>query len=422
MRLTPRWMASMLVLALIVVAAAMVRARTPAPRLVTVRLTGTPYVMMAVDPRHGRAIILLNSPAGSSRVATVDTVAARLVRTVATSSANGIAVAIDRRTAHAFVIDNGGGGAIDTLDVRTGALVQTLTYGDAAPQAVFVDEGAGYLFVATDQPSFHGLRVYSTARLRPVRDGSGAVARGGFLPTVAVDSRAHRAFVAFPVIPSADGSVSPHDSIVQTVDTTTGVLLRTVRFKGSEAKVAVDPAAGRAIVIDGLGSTLRVLDSHTGRVVSTVRVAIGFTDLAVDERTHRAFATSFDGRVSMIETRTGRVLTGIRLSRGFNRVAVDAARQWVLVSSADGSPTGRLNVLDARTGRSLRIIDLPLTPDLLAVDEQSGRIIVAGTLPAVSDPWGWLPAWLRTRLPLPRSPSKAQSNTGGVTLIDETNL
>jgi len=422
MRLTPRQLAAGLILVLIAIAATMARAREPAPRLVTVRLTGTPYVMMAVDPRHGRAVILLNSPAGSSLVATVDTVAARLVRTVATSSANGIAVAIDQRTAHAFVIDNGGGGAVDMLDVRTGALAQTRTYGDAAPQAVFVDEGAGYLFVATDQPSFHGLRGYSTARLRPVRDGLGAVARGGFLPTVVVDSRAHRAFVAFPVIPSANGSVSPRDSIVQTVDTTTGALLRTIQFRGAEAKVAVDPTVGHAIVIDGVGSTLRLLDSHTGRVVSMVRVSIGFTDLAVDERTHHAFATSFDGRVSMIETRTGRVRTSVRLSNGFNRVAVDTTRQRVLVSSADGSRTGHLSVLDARTGRLVRIIALPLAPNLLAVDEQSGHVIVAGRLPAASDPWEWLPTWLRTKLPLPRPPLKAQSNTGGVTLIDEGKL
>ncbi len=58
-------------------------------------------------------------------------------------------------------------------------------------------------------------------------------------------------------------------------------------------------------------------------------------------------------------------------------------------------------MLDARNGAPLGAITAGVAPVAAALDERSGRLVVAnaGGVLSASDPWGWLPRWARDRIP-----------------------
>jgi len=338
---------------------------------VTVQLGGTPYGRMALAPGQERLVLITNPPSGGPmQVTTLDTRTGRVVRTVI-AGVNPLAVAVDPSTQHTFVINNGGGGSITMLDLRTGTVLQTLTYGNAAPQAAVVDEQAGHLFVAMGAAQHYAFRVYDTHSLRflwsiPMTIHSAFPHPFG--PTLAVDSQAHRIFVA------SSGSRGPGSARIQTIDSMTGTRLHTEPIGSDTAMLAVDSRAGRVLVIDRGGLTLHLLDSHTGTALHATLLSSHPTSIAVDEQAGHAFVTLDNGSVSMLETRTGQV-QGLIAPGGYMApvaVAVDARRSRAFVTGLDAMGTaGRLSVLDTRTGAILHTLALDLTPQFILVDNTS---------------------------------------------------
>lgn len=134
--------------------------------------------------------------------------------------------------------------------------------------------------------------------------------------------------------------------------------------------------------------TVSVLDSHTGRVLRTVRVGDAPVALAVDTRRRQVFVVSAgDGTLSVLEARTGRVLQTLRLDRGADALvadpyalAVDAARDRVYVTARGWlAPSGvyegcgTLYVLEARSGAELQTISVGVAPLAVAVAERARR-------------------------------------------------
>jgi DNA-binding beta-propeller fold protein YncE len=115
----------------------------------------------------------------------------------------------------------------------------------------------------------------------------------------------------------------------------------------------------------------------------------------------------------------GRKLRTVAVGKNPRAIAIDERRGRVFVVTAgDADPVrsciptehGAVSVLDARTGRVLRIIPIGVAPTAIAVDERTGRAFVLNAGGAMSiraaDGWSWLPGWLRRRLPfIPAAPS-----------------
>ncbi len=424
-----------------------------------------------VDERSGRLFVLTApgstgafsnsvSPYGKGRVQVFDMAGGTRVWVEETGHPCAIVAAPAGQNGRVFVAAGSPGvvgGAMLMFDAASGRLLhETPTPATLCGGAPVVDRGRGRVFFAGDDGSLNtfdagaGLLLYSAQT-----DADGAAA-------MAVDERNGHVFVA----PANKG-------VVEVFAASSGLLLHTIVFGGAQPLLTpiVDPGSGRLLVVDLAASALSALDArgyvrlnvasvvpapeawaldsspadaHSGgrllvggdtalSVVDTRTVAVVRTltlgdhtrRILVDGRTRRAFLLTGDhlgptGRIPVVDTRTGRLVTMVNLPGVAADAALDARRDRLVVAGQDGTVT----VLDARTGRLLYAVDAAsANPVALALDAGGGHAYVlhgSGTV-SVPDRWPWLPAWLRARLPfLPRGGASYQNVPAGITVVDDT--
>jgi YVTN family beta-propeller protein len=179
------------------------------------------------------------------------------------------------------------------------------------------------------------------------------------------------------------------------------------------------------------GTDVITLDISTGALLGTTPVGRAPQALAVDGRTGRVFVVNMgDGTVSVLDARSGAFLRTVTVGANPSAVAVDerSGRLFVALAGATNSDgvfmnAGSVRVLDARSGSILHTVALGPDPTAIAVDETTGRVFVAsaGGLVRVPDAWGWVPLWLRRRLPfLPPPGPRTHWVPGSVTVLDAT--
>ncbi len=318
----------------------------------TIRLTNAARLSVAIASRAGRIVVL---DAGSryntwgTTVRLLDERSGALVRTT-TVGLDPLAVAVDERAARVFVASTGptdryanarGAGTVSMLDARSGALLHTAKVG-LRPQEMVTDERTGRLFVAN----------YAGASVSVLDTRTGAViatTRAGINPTsIAVDDLTGRVFVA------AEGS-----NIVSMLDARTGALLRIIAT-GFPTALAVDRAAGHVLLTSGGPNTpggVSLLDARTGAPIKRVETGGSPEDIAVDERTGRAFVT---------DTQMGR-----RLYDPLHHL-LGVGLSWAGENNLDG-----MSVIDTRSGNLLRTVHTGPAASLgVAVDARVGHAFV----------------------------------------------
>lgn len=343
-----------------------------------------------------------------------------------------LTLATDTAIGHIVVVTGDG---IQVLDGRTGAIVHSV----AMPMyllAVAVDQRSGHAFILDLGGRVSGGRVVvldtRSGRLLHITMVAGGDTRGD-MGDIAVDGRARRVFVTKP----AAGTVS-------VLDARTGAALTTtlVDLDRSFGTLAVAAGDGHVFVAGQTG--ISMLDRR-GRTALR-RVALGAAPVAmvVDERTHRLVAgddvlDAFGNAhgitgVSVFDTRSGALLRTIQVasSDSIAALAVDERRGRALVAlqgatdPLDGqtfTAPGRVLVLDMRTGALVRTIDAGYAPQAMAVDERDGRIVIlnAAVRVRVPDRWAWIPRWTRRWVPfLPSSGPSTRAAPGEVRILDVT--
>lgn len=339
-------------------------------------------------------------------------------------------VAIDAGTGHVFVVNrmtdsNGaptGEGSVSMLDAAGRAVLRTVPVGPD-PRGVVVDSSAahdspnGRIFVADDDDaSLHVLDAHSGVLLRTVPVGSRPQA-------VAVDPRTSRAFV-----------VNIGDGTVSVLDTRRWAVIRTVHLgmDAGHASIAVDPRTSRVFV--GAGSVVTVLDASSGAIVGTTNLNGAINGLAVDAAPRggapngQVFVAQEQG-VSVLNARDGRVVRTLLDGTAAGAVAVDARRHRLVVTPAAAFDNTRLpsglsvvSIVDEHSGIILRTVPVGVAPIAAAVDARSGRAVVvnAGGSVPVSDPWAWVPSWLRARIPWIAPPPPTRTLPGSVSVFEDT--
>jgi len=341
----------------------------------------------AIDAGTGRAIVVnrggprvaVKVAGGSSFVAPVpgapdpgsismiDLRSGALLRTLTIGSGLTMSsILIDERTHRAFVAGTGGRtGSILVLDTTTGTLVGTTTLrGDAAVAGI--DTASGRVVEASYTAGIVSVLDARSGRVVWVD----AIDQGA--SRVLIDERTHRAFVES--LPGGYGTRIP--GAIAVIDTTSGALLRRVAVGLSPDGMALAPAEERVYVLNAQGGTVSVLDARSGVVRRTIALtAGGFPTgsgaIVVDERTHRAFVDH--GWTHVFDTRTGRVLHEHRFNTVPGPLAIDRRTDRVFAATYRN---GRIRMLDGASGRLLRTIDVGITPQDMTVDEGSGRIYI----------------------------------------------
>jgi hypothetical protein len=308
------------------------------------------------------------------------------------------AVAVDTRTAHAFIASSDvvhHTGRVSVLDTATGTIVRTVVV-PAFPTAVAMGAAPRHsatgarVFVAGYSANGRGCVYMLDARsgriLRTVvvyRDPSGAAPTA--VVGLVVDEQTDRAFVA-GYLPG-----SGFRGIVSMLDATSGRLLRTVRIGTHPAALVVDRRAGRVFVASAGG--VGVLDARRGVLLRTLALSAPPAAMAVDERRRRIFIgttgpppgmglPSGTAHVSVLDASGGTVITTVPLSASASALAVDEVSGHALVGTMGGVDSqghgmaGRVRVLDGRRGAVLRTVLVGQSPVVMAVDGRHGRIVV----------------------------------------------
>lgn len=369
---------------------------------------------------------VLDTPAGrlyvtdvvSSTVSVIDTQTGRLVATIPVGDMPGNdsqRIAVDVRMGRVFVA----GAGVMMLDALTGRVINTVIGGDGS---IVVAERARHVFAArygTGRDNINMLDAHSGIML-------------------------HSAHVAWPplhlAVSEATGRVFVHMDTtgragLAMLDAGSGRVLRRAIPVGAArfASMTVDEQARRIIVANPDAATLSFLNARSGNVVRTVPVGWLANTPVIDERNGHVLVRTHSA-ILIFDARTGVALRTIPVpldpSDVASDVAIDDHHGRLFVTSlgpldAAGNPTdtGSLSVIDERAGRVLRTIPVGLDSFRVLVDTRTGRTLVfngGGTL-RQPDPWGWMPAWLRRRLPfVPQAAPAPRIIPASMSIIDTT--
>lgn len=388
-----------------------------------------PYAL-ALDTRAARVFLTypqVSVSRSSARVSMLDARTGDLVRAVTVGLApQPQGLAVDEQTDRAFVanIGRGGVGLVTMLDTRSGQLLHTTDVGMEPHGALVVDQRAGRLLVPVSQGmSGH----YGHVSILDAR-------RGVLLHTVLVDSPSTWAAVDTRRGHAFVGS----GQRMYMFDTRSGVLLRRVRVGTHPQPPVVDEQTGRLFVVDDHAA--HVLDTASGRVLRTVRVG-GYPGPLIDDarrghvfvvctNTTRSGSVVGVSNISMLDARSGALLQTVVGGLDPRAVAVDERHGRVFVLNEESPappgvliPIGSVSVLDTGSGTILRTIPVGAGAHSMTVDERTGHVFVLNEASIIvqSDPWGWMPHWLRRWAPfLPSPGSYTRTVPGSVSILDAT--
>jgi DNA-binding beta-propeller fold protein YncE len=287
------------------------------------------------------------------------------------------ALTLDPLSDQAFVLN--GDRTLGVIDARTQKLRHTITLGDTVGGALISDPSSGHLFVTEfgTGASTGGVSVLaaSTGRLL------GRIRSGQHPLAVAISPSIHHAFVV-----NLQGSGSGSRGSVTMLDTQRGVSLRTSSVGSFPTTVVVNQRLQRVYVLNSGDGTVTTLDAMTARPLSTVYVGdltlSNANVVAVDEQHGRVFIADVQAngapRVSVLDGRSGAVLRAVDLSQNGcaqndrpRALAVDQRTQRVFIACQ------RVVVLSAANGSLVATVAVGAVPNAIAVDESTGRVLVA---------------------------------------------
>jgi hypothetical protein len=185
--------------------------------------------------------------------------------------------------------------------------------------------------------------------------------------------------------------------LVAMLDARTGTLLHTASVDGNPAQMVVDDRVSSLFVSAGspYPTSVSTIDTRSGRVVRTARFGQLVAAIGVDRHTERVFIAvdvvthpagghaSETAQVQVLDARTGRVVRvvnstvgPISISRstdpGSASLAVDEPQRRVYVAG-----TGGIGVLDAAVGGAMRLLRLGQCGGEVGIDERVGRLYTA---------------------------------------------
>jgi DNA-binding beta-propeller fold protein YncE len=190
------------------------------------------------------------------------------------------------------------------------------------------------------------------------------------------------------------------------------------------ATAALDARRGRLFIAGG--NALTVFDTRRAVVTRTFTLDDQIGSVAVDAGTGLVYGLS-SSAVDVLDPKSGQIVRAIDVEANPAALALDGRRGRLLVAiggetAADGTPLGdgSLEILDGTTGTLLRRVDVGVAPSAVTVNDASGQVAVVNSGGSVQthDAWGWVPAWLRAKLPFLAPNRQVHTEPGSVTIID----
>lgn len=223
--------------------------------------------------------------------------------------------------------------------------------------AIAHDLGRGFTTDGGDTSAM----IFDVRTLRPI----GRVVTGIRPDAVAYDSASGRVFTM---------NAGSRDATV--IDAAQGKVVGTVPL-GGRPEFAVTDGRGRLFVNLEDSSAVQVVDTRTLASVARWPLSPGTepSGLAIDRERHRLFSVCADSLMIVMDSESGRVITSLPIGRGVDAAAFDPATRMAFSSNGIGS----LTVVHEESPDSVRVVENVPTQAgarTIALDEKSHRVFL----------------------------------------------
>jgi DNA-binding beta-propeller fold protein YncE len=251
-----------------------------------------------------------------------------------------------------------GNNTLDVFDVESGKLIKHIATGKA--QGVAIDSQAGKYYVSVSREQV--VVIIDSKTLEKI----GQVKLTGPADAIAFNPKDHRVYVG-------------HDDATElwVIDSTAAKLVATIAIPAGPEYVIYDAVSDRVFQNIKSNDSVLVIAPATNTIKERWSVAPAQRPhgLALDAKSHRLFCAGQNGKLAIMDSVTGKVLTSVDIAPGIDQIAFDPEKKRVYCASN----TGVISVVEETAEGAVSLGDIKTGPGAktIAVDPQTHAVWVA---------------------------------------------
>ena len=217
--------------------------------------------------------------------------------------------------------------AVVVFDLKTGKLVHKID-GIGKPHAVLYREDLNRIYVtdgdAGDLKIFDGTTYKLVSSVKLLEDADSV----GFDPAT-----------NYLYIDNGGGDVHQTYSMLSVVDTTAGTKLADLKIDGDTLEaMALEKSTPKMYVNNRAKNQVSVVDRDKRELVSSWPVTLCKNNvaMALDEANHRLFVACRTSQIAVLDTQTGKEITSFAITKGVDDITYDAASKRIY-AACDGA-------------------------------------------------------------------------------------
>jgi DNA-binding beta-propeller fold protein YncE len=213
------------------------------------------------------------------------------------------------------------------FDIETGKLIHTIG-GIGKSHAVLYREDLNRIYVTDgevgDVKIFDGKTYRLVSSVKLLEDA---------------DSIGYDPATKYLYVDNGGGDVHQTYSMISVVDTTAGKKLADIKVDGDTLEaMALETSSPKIYVNNKAKNQVDVIDRDKHEVIASWPVTKCKTNVAIglDEADHRLFVACRDGQISVVDTQTGREITTLPITKGVDDLKYDVSSKRIY-SAGDGN-------------------------------------------------------------------------------------
>ncbi len=247
--------------------------------------------------------------------------------------------------------------AVVVFDLKTGKLVHKID-GIGKPHAVLYREDLNRIYItdgdAGDLKIFDGTTYKLVSSVKLLEDA---------------DSIGYDPATKYLYIDNGGGDVHETYSILSVVDTTAGAKLGDLKIDGDTLEaMALEKSTPKMYVNNRTKNQVSVVDREKRELVASWPVTLCKNNvaMALDEANHRLFIACRTSQIAVLDTQTGKEVTSFAITKGVDDITYDAASKRIYAAcdgavdiyEQSGPDSYKLiaNVLTGPMGRTARLV------------------------------------------------------------------
>jgi YVTN family beta-propeller protein len=262
-------------------------------------------------------------------------------------------------------------GTADYFDLANNKLITRLKVGGAVDHAVDPDSKFYYVSVQEDQR----VAVVDAATLKEVN----SIKLDGPTDAILYEPKNHLVYVT-------------HDEgdNVWAIDPATAKVVASIKVGGVPEFMLYDAATDRIYLNIKSADKVAVIDPNQNKTVSSWPTAPATQPhgLALDSAHHRIFSAGANGKLAVIDTSTGKLLTSVNITEKVDQIAFDPRSQLVYCAGPDKMSMVRVSGNEVTEAGDFATA---ATAKNVAVDEQTGAVWSTYTDGKSSYARSWVP-------------------------------